>query len=423
LPAAPLPEIGGLAGTLLTLWPLLGVLACGDGRGAPTARAAEPARRSSVHVEASRYVELTERVSSTGTLRPDDVVVVKAEVSGRVVAMSVDLGSPVKRGQLLAQVDSTDARLRVAQTRAALRQAHALLGLREGDESEPDLEQVSLVRKGQATLDEARGNFERSTALAARKLIGGADLDASRASLLRAESALSSAREEVQNRHAVVKQRQSELALAERALTNTQIVSPLDGFVQVKHVSRGELLAPGSSVATVVDVDPLRLRMDIPDRVASKVVVGDRVHVVTSSAAENARVEAEQGHSREGKVARIAPVVDDQNRTLTIEAEIPHDPLLRPGAFVRAEIELGHSTRALMVPSQAVVVFAGLEKVLRVEGGKALETVVVTGRKEDGLTELLSGLQPGVQVILEPATLQSGDEVEVVQGHSHAEAR
>ncbi|MEY4509025.1 MAG: hypothetical protein RLZZ450_1147 [Pseudomonadota bacterium] len=173
----------------------------------------------------------------------------------------------------------------------------------------------------------------------------------------------------------------------------------------------------------MVDVDPLRLRMEIPDRVASQVAIGDRVRVVSSPVRPGAPIGTAQDQPRDGKVARMAPVVDDQNRTLTVEAEIPNDPLLRPGAFVRAEIELRHSTRALMVPSQAVVVFAGLEKVLRVEDGKALETVVVTGRKHDGLTELQTGLEPGVPVILEPATLQSGDEVDVVEGHSRAEAR
>lgn len=393
---------------------LFGCAADGRATASGSEKKTEPPSRRAVHVERSRLIELTEHVSSTGTLRPDDVVVVKSEVSGRIASMSIDLGSVVTRGQVLAQIDPTDARLRVAQARASLQQAHALLGVPEdkpgSDELDP--EQVSLVRQAQATLDEARGTYERSSTLVASKLIGKADLEASRGSLLRAEGALSSAREEVHNRRALVKQREAELALAERALANTQIVSPLDGFVQLRHLSRGELVAPGTSIATVVDLDPLRLRLDIPERAASKVALGDLVSVSASD-----------GQVHQGKVARIAPVVDEQNRTLTVEAEIPLDAQLRAGGLVRAEIELGHTARVSMVPSSAVVVFAGLEKVLRVEQGRALETVVVTGRKQEGWTELVRGLAAGVDVIVEPATLQSGDAVDVLEEHSRAEAR
>ncbi|MDB4975245.1 MAG: arcA [Myxococcaceae bacterium] len=382
--------------------------------GARTAHAAAPEVRR-VQIEKIRQVDVREHVSATGTLRPQEQVLVKAEVAGRLASVAVDLGTEVKCGQVIASIDPADLRLRVAQAVAALNQARALLGLSPdglADAARVDVEQTSAVRQARATHEEAAGQLERSPALFARKMIGPADLDAATAALLRSESALGSAREEIYNRQAVLKQRQAELALAQRALAYTQVTSPIDGVVQAKHLSGGELVAPGTSIASIVDVEPLRLRLEIPERAVSKVRLGDSVRVLPDE---------EQAY--EGRVLRIAPMVDEQNRTLSIEAEVPSHGVLRAGSFVRAEIELGQSARVLMVPTRSVVVFAGLEKVLRVVDGKAVESVVKTGRTEGGLTEIRSGLLEDAWVIVDPNSLATGDLVEVSQEHSRAEAR
>ena len=100
---------------------------------------------------------------------------------------------------------------------------------------------------------------------------------------------------------------------------------------------------------------------------------------------------------------------------LIVEAEIANPGGLRPGGFAHAEIVTDSGQMAVTVPSNAVVTFAGIEKVITVEGGKAKERPVTTGRRADAWTEVLSGINVGEPVVLDPGNLQSGQTVNVVE--------
>jgi RND family efflux transporter MFP subunit len=379
----------------------LSSLACRGGEAQkPEARAVQKPRRDVV-VARAENISLGESVSVTGTLAAQDRVVVSAKVPGRLATIGVDLGSPVKRGQTIAQVETADYRLRVAQAEAAVAQARALLGLpADGDEAKLDVEKTPAVRQAQATLDESTKNRERSQQLLDRKLIGRADLDAVQANFARAESAIAAAREEVYNRQALLRQRKAELMLAQKALTDATLVSPLDGVVQMRHASAGELLVVGAPVATIVRIDPLRLRLEIPDSAAAAIMVGQDLRVMPGPE-----------KTYPAKIARVAPALDEQNRTLTVEAEVPNPGELKPGSFVTAEIDLGANVSALAVPARALVVFAGIEKVLTIKDGKAVELVIQTGKKSGDMVEVKKGLEPGTEVVLDPGNLQTGDPV------------
>ena len=118
------------------------------------------------------------RVSATGTLAADEQVVLGTKVAGRIGELLVDLGSRVRRDQIVARLDPTDAQLRVDQAVAALQQARARLGLSpEGTDDRVDAEQTSLVRQARAVLDEARLTKERTDRLWKQELIAQAQLD------------------------------------------------------------------------------------------------------------------------------------------------------------------------------------------------------------------------------------------------------
>lgn len=343
------------------------------------------------------------RVSTTGTLAADEQVVLGAKVAGRVAELLVDLGSRVRRGDTVARLDPTDARLRVEQALAALQQARARLGLpAEGMDDRVVPEETSLVRQGHAVLEEARLTQERTERLWQEGGIARAQLDAAVAALAVAEGRYQDALEEVRTRQALLLQRRSELALARQQLSDTAIVSPIDGAVSERRASVGEFLATGAPVATLVKLHPLRLRLSVPERDAGAVRVGQPVRVTVEGVAQDAR----------GRVARVSPAISEQNRTLLVEAEVLNEGgALRPGAFARADIVVAGDVRVVAVPSTAVVTFAGVEKVLTVKDNRAVEVRVQTGRRLGDSVEIVSGISAGARVIAQPGNLAAGQPV------------
>jgi HlyD family secretion protein len=345
-----------------------------------------------------------EQIDVSGTLAADEQMMLATKVAGRLASIGVDLSSPVKRQQVVAQIETTEYELGVQQAEAALAQARALLGLPAGSASaEVDVDRTAIVRQARATLVEARANAGRVDVLSREGLSPEAERDAVQATLARAEAGLESARQEVQLRQAQVRQRESELMVARQRLADTAIRSPIDGYVQLRRASVGEYLAVGAAVAEVVRTDPLRLQLAVPEREAMLVKPGQAVRV--SRDATDPRISPD---SRTGRVARLAPRLDADSRSLLIEADIANaDGQLRAGNFVHAQIVVGER-EVLTLPENAVVTFAGLQKVLLVENGKAVARPVTTGAKRGGDLEITSGVQVGEMVVESPGSLQHG---------------
>jgi membrane fusion protein, multidrug efflux system len=348
---------------------------------------------------------LPRTVVATGTLAAEDQVTLSAKVPGRVERIDVDLGSRVRRGQPIAQLDQTDFKLRVEQAEAALQQARARLGLSPmGQEETVEPEKTAIVRQARAVLDEARLTRDRSVKLLEQQLIARAQLDTAEANLQVAEGRYQDALEEVRNRQAVLAQRRSELQLARQQLIDTVVLAPVDGAVSQRQASRGEFLAAGAPMATLVRIHPLRLRVSVPEREAMSVRTGQLVRLTIDG----------DPAVHTGRVVRLAPIVQELNRTLTVEAEVPNERgVLRAGAFARAEIVTDTAQPIVTVPASALVVFAGVEKVLVVRGGKAAEVRVQTGRRLGDEVEIVEGLKQGEAVVDKPGSLTGGQAVSV----------
>lgn len=369
-------------------------------KGKPPAVAPRPVR-----VAPAAQEMVARSVVVNGTLAADDLVVLGTKVAGRLANIAVDLGTHVRRGQVIAQLDKSDFALRIEQAEAALQQARARLGLGPGDsDARLDPEQTSVVRQARAVLDEARLTRDRSLKLLEQDLIARAQVDTAVANLQVAEGRYQDAIEEVRNRQAILAQRRSELELARQQLADTALVSPIDGAVSIRHASVGEYLAAGAPVATLVRIDPLRLRVAVPEREAAGIRQGQTVSLTVEGDATVYR----------GRVVRLSPIVQEQNRTLTVEAEIPNPgAALRPGAFAKAEIVVGALQPVIMVPASSIVTFAGLEKVIVVQGGQAVERRVQTGRRDGERVEITDGLKPGEPIVLRPGNLTGGQPVTV----------
>jgi RND family efflux transporter MFP subunit len=380
---------------------------CGGG---PTADAQEPKAKASapreVRVTAAAERTLARTVSATGTLAADDQVVLGTKVAGRLAEITVDLGTRVRRDQPIARLDQSDFRMRVDQAEAALQQARARLGLPPtGADERVDPEQTGIVRQARAMLHDARLTRDRSVKLMQQDLIARAQLDSAEANLQVAEGRYQDAVEEVSNRQGVIAQRRSELDLARQQLTDTVILSPIDGAVSLKQASVGEYLSAGTPIATLVRVHPLRLRVPVPEREGAGVRAG---HAVTLT------VEGDPTIHR-GRVVRLSPIVQEQNRTLMVEAEVPNEGgFLRPGSFARVEIVTEVTQTVVTVPATAIIVFAGVEKVLVVRDGRTAEIRVTTGRRFGEDVEIADGLKRGDAVVARPGSLTGGQPVKVV---------
>jgi RND family efflux transporter MFP subunit len=359
-------------------------------------------------VKTTRVVEMPvgQTVTVNGTLAAYDQTTVSVKVPGRVKMISVDLGSVVKRGQMIAQLEPEDYKLRVEQAVAALQQARARLGLAvEGNDGKFDPEQTATVRQAKAVLNQAKFDRDRASKLVEQGVIARAEFDSVDAAYKVAQGRYQDALEEIRNRQGMLAQRQSELSLAQQQLIATSVYAPLDGIVQEKRTSVGEYLAAGTPVVNIVKMDPLRLRAEVPERNAHTIRSGQNVRVTVEG----------DDNVYQGQIKRLSPTLSEQNRILVVEADVRNNGKLRPGSFAHADIVTNDSSMAVTVPSKSVVVFAGIEKVIMVQNGKAVERPITTGRRINEWTEVLAGVKVGESVVVDPGNLQSGQPVSVVE--------
>lgn len=347
-------------------------------------------------------IPIGETVTVNGNLAAYDQTTVGMKVPGRLQTINVDFGSVVRKGQVIAQLEQQDYKLRVQQAEAALSQARARLGLSpDGADDRVSAEETGTVRQAKALLDDAKLKRERAAKLVQQGITPRAEYDTVDSEYKVALSRYQDALEEIRNRQGLLAQRRSELALARQQLEDTVVISPLDGVVQEKKASAGEYLAAGAPVVSVVRIDPLRLRVEVPEREAHSVRMGQSVRVTVEG----------DPVSYLGYVKRLSPTISEQNRVLSVEADVPNNGRLRPGAFVKAEIVTNQTNTAITVPPNALVTFAGIDKVIIVENGKAVEKTVTVGRRGDNWIEIKAGVNSGQAVVLDPGNLQSGQSV------------
>ncbi len=395
--------------TLLFSLPLLALNGCSknepqaaSARGGDNA-AKQPPKQVKVTEASERFI--TRNVEAPGTLAADEQATVSFKVAGRLDKLRIDLGTPVRKGQLIALLETEDFISRINQTEAGLQQARARLGLSPtGENDNIVLENTAVVRQAHAVLEETKQNLERARQLVKEGVQPRAELDRVESAFKVADSRYQDAIEEVRNRQALLLQRRAELHAAKQQLAEATLYAPFDGSVKERRANLGEYLTAGAPVATIVRLHPLRLRVEIPEREAQGIRVGQQVRVTVEGDAEQAA----------GRIARISPAIQEQSRTLIIESEVDNQRgRLRPGSFAKASVQTSSNNSAIIVPPAAVVTFAGIQKVFTVKDGKAIERNVVVGRREADWYEILEGVKAGEPVILSPGTLVPGQPVTV----------
>jgi RND family efflux transporter MFP subunit len=345
-------------------------------------------------------------VPAVGELEGYERVQVATKVPGRLAELSADRGDAVKRGDVMATLEAREYVLRVQAAEAAVAASRALLGLSDGADDALEPESTSAVRLARAELERARLERERASALAREGVDSQAVSDRAEADHRAAESRLQEAFELVAARRATLAQRRAELEIARAQLEETRIEAPFDGRVVARLSGVGAYLPVGEALLELVRTDPLRLVLSVGERDGALVHVGQEVR---------ARVEG-QAAEIAGAVARLGPALLRESRALVVEVDVP-DPeaRLRPGLFAEARIVVAPDEGVLVLPVEALVSFAGLDKAYVVRAGKSEERRLTVGRREEARIEVLSGLAAGEEVVLSPGNLGGGETLRVVR--------
>ena len=328
-------------------------------------------------------------VEVVGSLEAQDQVTVSSQGSGNLESISVDLGSPVSRGQVIARIDQRELKLKRDQAEAALHQAEAKLGITRDGKIDP--QKQPDVRQAVAALERARYDLTAAKKLFDAGTISNQQYDVYQKTVDQAEARYQASLENVRNLEGIIEEKRAALDLTKKQLADSDIISPLSGVVKEKTASRGEYLQPGKPVVTIVQINPLRLRLEVPETFAASIAKGQ---VVTL------KVDSFPDREFKGVIKRINPSMDEKSRSLMAEAEVANpNALLRPGMFARSQIVSNSKTMALMVPEKAVVSLAGVTKIFILEGSVAVERIVKLGARDGSLVEILEGVKAGERVI------------------------
>src|SRR5437867_6785771 len=401
------PAKGFVAGVLFSTALVLSACSNSVAGKRPDAQAKDD--RIKVHAIPVKLQELRRNVESVGSLFALEEVTVSSEVDGKVDEVLVDVGDRVERGQPLVNVSTIELKLTLDQQQALYQQARARLGITEESDDLKNVLDAAEVKKAAADLKEAEEIYKRSQLLLAKLLIPRQDFDQIEARLNAARAAYDLAVQSVQNLRAQLPQYKAAVQLAEKKLRDAVIRAPFKGQVKERVVAPGQYLKVQTPVMVIVSMDPLRVRLKIPESMAGWIQLGDRIQV---------SVEAYPDKTFSGKLSRINPVVDPQSRTFEVEALLENsEGLLKPGFFVKARIPSGKIDQVLTVPQDALQYSYGVYKVCLIQDDVLKGTEVKVGELSSDEVEIASGVKAGdmIAVPVKGQVLKDGARIQVVE--------
>ena len=341
----------------------------------------------------------------TGSLMADEKSSVASNTSGIAAEIRVDRGSLVEKGDVLVQIDPADAKNKLAEGQAMLDELKARLGIDENmsgfnPEDEPE------VRLAKASADLAASNLRRAKGLIAKQVISNEAFDQTQTEYELAAQRYRQSLFQIKQAYQVCKTAQIKLAILKKAVDDTTIRAPFDGWVAERLVSVGEQISSGmqaTKVVTLVRIDPLRLSLTVPQQDVGRIQPKQLVRF---------HVDSFPDRVFEAHVRFIAPVVTNDTRSMVVEA-VAHntDRALRPGMFATAELELARQQPGVVAPASAVRRTGEVGRVFVVRDGVAREQVVALGDADDRKVEIRSGLTGKEIIVVNPERVHDGEVV------------
>jgi HlyD family secretion protein len=327
-------------------------------------------------------------VDLSGSLISPDQVRVSSEVDGTVAVVDADLGQEVRAGQVLIQLDTRELQLAVERAESALRQTEAQLGI---DSARPEVmppdEEVATVRTALANREDARLKLAQTQQLVKQGLAPRSDLDTNETRLKIAEASVQSALETVRSLKASLQDRRASYELSKKKLEDASIRAPASGTIAERLVQKGEFIRANTQVATIVQLNPLKLQTAVQEKYAN---------LIRRNLLVQFRVEPFPEEMFEGRVQNISPSVNQQTRTFPVEIVVSNpNGKLKPGFFAKGSILTQRDENVLAVPQEAISTLAGVSSVYVIENGIVRQQNVSLGAQEGRYFEILEGLKGG----------------------------
>ena len=338
----------------------LSIIACGS-KDAPSDKADKKQEKPtlvSVTQIKKQAIETTEE--AVGTLEGLTNPTLSAEVAARVVKIHVNTGEPVKRGQLVVTLDASDFAMQRNEAQAEVARIEALLA-----------NQAKTVERNQALVSK---NFISQNAV---------DNEVAQQKVLKEQLAAAKAR----------------IATINHSSNKTNIYSPADGNVEKKLVDDGEFVKIGDPMIMIVSKQHLRAHLPFPEYIAAKLKPGLEVRMTTPTSETSVK----------SVIHELKPMVVEGTRSIDVIADIATAPDWQPGASVSGTVILGDQAAAIMVPEPSVVLRPAGEVVYVVRNNRAYQAVVKTGAHQNGMVELISGINENDTIVVDGAGFLTDD--------------
>jgi len=290
-----------------------------------------------VDVVVMQYSSVTDRIFSSGTVEANERIDLRAEVTGIVEAIYLTEGSRVQEGDLLLKIN--DSELQAQKSRAEYRYNLA---------AQQEERQRRLLEKGGVSQEDYDATLNQVNVF------------------------------------------RSEMQLIDAQLEKTEIRAPFSGRIGLKYVSKGQFIGPDQPIASLQELDRVKIDFSVPERYAGRVQTGDLMRFDVQGI----------DSTFVGEVYAIEPRINTDTRTLSLRA-ISDNPefLLYPGAFANIELVLEEIEEALMVPTISLIPGLNSQKVYVAVDGMVEERIVKTGIRTSEKVQILEGLNPGDQVL------------------------
>lgn len=323
-----------------------------SGKGGDKSKSADKASSIPVDVYLAKTQNVDNSISVSGTVLPNEIVELKAELAGRLMKLNAKEGTYVTKGELIAKIND--------------------------EELKAQLTKLGYMEK------RAKDIEARQKRLLAIEGISREEYDI-------AESNVNTA-------HA-----DKDLLLAQ--LAKSEIRAPFSGKLGLRAISEGAFLTPGTLVTTLVQTNPIKIDFSVPEKYASQIRIGSTVRFAAEGIKE----------PLSARIMAISPLIDESLRTLKVRAFATNATgRLVPGMFVRLDVQLQGDNRTIQIPSQAIIPVLKGKKVYVVRNGKAQEMFIKTGNRTDQDVQVTEGLTPGDSVITSSImALKNGANVKV----------